>query len=106
MDLSELVKPITDKPAKLFVDNLFIGEINTLYQLNNIRLKVAKGELDKVSFVFTDQNGTTNIIGCDSRGFLDHWPTGFFDIIEKQQVELLWPLNETGINAKPLSSII
>lgn len=106
MDLSELVKPITDKPAKLFVDNLFIGEINTLYQLNNIRLKVAKGELDKVSFVFTDQNETGHIIECDSKGFLSHWPAGFFDIIENQQIELLWPLNETGINAKPLSSII
>ncbi len=83
-DFSELIEPIFEAPAKVYVDGVYVGEINTQYQLLNIRLKVAKGEVQNVSFLFNNK-----MIDCDSKGNLDSWPKGFFDLIENQLCELL-----------------
>jgi predicted ATPase len=89
MQMTDILDPIVERPAKVFINDKLIGEINTEYQLNRIRLRVAKQELHKVHFLFDDENGVTHRIDCHPTGHLNHWPKGFFDLTQNQLFELV-----------------
>lgn len=67
----------------LYPDGSSMGFLNE-YELNEVRLQINKNHLEGYSVKFQDQ-----IIPIDKNGWLQSWPSGFFDLIEKQLSQLI-----------------
>jgi predicted ATPase len=83
------IKEIKERPAKVYHNDTFIGEITDQYQLNDIRIQVGKNQIEGVYFLFDIGNGVIHQINLDKYGQPDTWPNGFFDLMEYQLFEIL-----------------
>lgn len=78
------IREIKDKPAKLYQGDSFIGEIDSLLVLNDVRIQIKNEQLQDCYLIFEGIK-----IDIDKNGGLNHWPEDFFDTFEKQIHTLL-----------------
>jgi hypothetical protein len=65
-------------------NNAVIGIISGELELNDVRLQIARKKLKGYSINWLDQK-----IPINEYGVINEWPRGFFDISEKQLMELI-----------------
>ena len=92
-------KDIKDAKAYLFYNSDEIGLISNQLQLNDIRLQVAKQKLSGYYIIFANHEGLQEI-AIRPDGSLSIWPEGFFDILEKQLMELVFCRKENLKNVE------
>lgn len=76
---------ITNKPCSLYApDGTLVGEITNELVLNDARIQIAEKHLEGYYIIFEGQR-----LEIDTKGMIDRWPKGFFDILDNQLCQLL-----------------
>jgi len=78
------IHTITETTAKLYLDGDLIGTINSLLELNDVRIQIMQAKAIGYYIYWQDK-----ILYIDDNGRLDEWPKGFFDEYENQLDTLL-----------------
>jgi predicted ATPase len=79
------INEIVESVSKLYdKDDKLVGEITSLLQLDDIRIQIKK---EKVSGYYVIWNNLK--IRIDKFGYLEDWPRGFYDNMDKQLDELI-----------------
>ena len=76
-------------PASLYDGTTLIGRIETVEQLNDVRIQIKEQALKGYYMIWTNKDGKTFQILINKFGTLDHWWPGFFDITDYQLQRLL-----------------
>ena len=67
----------------VYKDGIYFGEVGNEYELNDLRIQIAKSRAEGFSIAFEDK-----IITIDNKGQLSEWPYGFYDTTMQQLAEL------------------
>lgn len=79
--INEIVEPVSKLYDK---DDKLVGEITSLLQLDDIRIQIKKEKVSGYYVIWNDQK-----IRIDKFGYLEDWPRGFYDNMDKQLDELI-----------------
>lgn len=83
-----VIKEIKESPVNVYHNANLIGEIDSIYQFNDIKIQVMEQKLEGVYFIWKDQNNQERQINCLTDGKCDDNPNGFFDVLDNQFTKL------------------